>query len=66
MSKWYEVSITAFKTVAIEVPDDWSEQEAALEAASEAFSFCDNTDIEEVRLLQEEPKRGCYDEFMRL
>jgi len=55
MSKWYEVEIVAYQTVLVEVADDPDtdpEDEAWDLARSEsAFSFCDNVEMENIRLL---------------
>ena len=62
-TKWFEVNITAFKSVAIEVPDDWSKDQAISEAVSEAFD-CDNTQIGEAHQLECNPGKGLYDEYI--
>ena len=51
MSKWYEVTVTAFKTLVIEVDDSEGVEEANEIAMSEAFSFCQNLEADEARLI---------------
>lgn len=55
MSKWYEVTVQATKVVAVEIADDSErdpEDEAQEIARDEAFSFCDDIETLEIRLLK--------------
>ena len=54
MSKWYEVTVQAWKVVVVEIEDDTErdpEDEAMEIARDEAFSFCQETEVVKIEKL---------------
>lgn len=54
MSKWYEVTVQAWKVVVVEIEDDTErdpEDEAMEIARDEAFSFCQEIEVVKIEKL---------------
>jgi len=67
MSKWYEVSVKAFKTALIEVEDSQGREEAIEIALDDLFSFVDEKEVCDVTDLSGEPMSTAgFDEVYRL
>jgi hypothetical protein len=52
-TKWFEVTVTAIKTIAVEIDEDCPrdlKEEAEHEATMHAFSFCDDVEGQAVEL----------------
>lgn len=66
MSKWFEVSIRAYKLVIIEVKDDQSKEEAEELAMDEAFMWTQEKEVIDTAEVQEPFNTANYDEVFKL